>query len=64
MTKEYCGTSYLSWALKYLKMDKALCAYLQTPYRVITVELSLRRNGNIDVFKGYRVQHNHARGPV
>ncbi len=63
MSKENCGVNYLNWALKYLKMDETLCAYLQTPYRVISVELPLRRKDGIAVFKGYRVQHNHARGP-
>lgn len=63
MSNGNCGANYLTWALKYLNMDETLCAYLQTPYRVISVELPLLRKDGIAVFKGYRVQHNHARGP-
>lgn len=63
MSNENCGANYLSWALNYLNMDETMCAYLQTPYRVISVELPLPRKDGIAVFKGYRVQHNHARGP-
>ncbi|MDP7278983.1 MAG: Glu/Leu/Phe/Val dehydrogenase dimerization domain-containing protein [Candidatus Poribacteria bacterium] len=37
---------------------------LINPYREITVEVPLRRNdGRLDLYNGYRVQHNNFRGP-
>lgn len=58
-----CDSGYLPWALDYLNLPDDLCTYLQTPYRVVTVELPLRRKDGIETFQGYRVQHNQARGP-
>jgi glutamate dehydrogenase (NAD(P)+) len=38
---------------------------LATPRRELTVAIPLRRDdGNIEVLRGYRVQHNDARGPA
>ncbi len=38
---------------------------LKTPFREVQVEVPLRMsNGHIEVFLGYRVQHNMARGPM
>ena len=37
---------------------------LINPYREITVEVPLRRtDGRLDLYNGYRVQHNNFRGP-
>ncbi|MBW3661050.1 MAG: glutamate dehydrogenase, partial [Gemmatimonadetes bacterium] len=37
---------------------------LKTPYREMRVEVPVRRDdGTLDVYIGYRVQHNGARGP-
>ncbi len=38
---------------------------LSVPFREVTVELPLRRDdGRLQLFRGYRVQHNGVRGPV
>ncbi|MEX1112338.1 MAG: Glu/Leu/Phe/Val dehydrogenase [Candidatus Andersenbacteria bacterium] len=38
--------------------------YLSVPQRVIQVELPVEKDdGSIEIFHGYRVQHNNARGP-
>ncbi|HIG17817.1 MAG TPA: glutamate dehydrogenase, partial [Candidatus Handelsmanbacteria bacterium] len=38
---------------------------LKTPFREVQVEVPVRMsNGKIEVFLGYRVQHNTARGPM
>jgi glutamate dehydrogenase (NAD(P)+) len=38
---------------------------LKTPFREVQVEVPVRMSdGNIEVFLGYRVQHNTARGPM
>ncbi|MDQ3433664.1 MAG: glutamate dehydrogenase [Actinomycetota bacterium] len=41
-----------------------VAAVLRSPYREVTVQLPIvRGDGRIDLFTGYRVQHNGARGP-
>ncbi|MDQ3645101.1 MAG: glutamate dehydrogenase, partial [Actinomycetota bacterium] len=41
-----------------------VAAVLRSPYREVTVQLPLERtDGRIDLFTGFRVQHNGARGP-
>src|SRR5690606_14651033 len=38
---------------------------LKTPYREVMVELPLRcQDGSLRTFSGYRVQHDHSRGPM
>lgn len=45
-------------------LDPLYRAYLSSPKRVLTVSCPVRMdNGSIQVFTGYRVQHNNARGP-
>jgi glutamate dehydrogenase (NAD(P)+) len=45
-------------------IDPLYRAYLSSPKRVMTVSCPVRMdNGSIQVFTGYRVQHNNARGP-
>ena len=45
-------------------LDDSARLLLATPEREIRVQLPLRRDdGSLDVFIGYRVQHNSARGP-
>jgi glutamate dehydrogenase (NAD(P)+) len=47
-----------------LKLDKNTTARLQRPEHIIIVALPIRMdNGDIQVFTGYRVQHNDSRGP-
>jgi glutamate dehydrogenase (NAD(P)+) len=48
-----------------LKLDQGLYEILITPDREITVSLPVHMDdGRLKVFKGYRVQHNMARGPA
>jgi glutamate dehydrogenase (NAD(P)+) len=48
-----------------LKLDEGLYQVLITPDREITVALPVQMDdGKLKVFKGYRVQHNLARGPA
>lgn len=45
-------------------LDPTWKQYLSTPKRVLTVSCPIRMDdGSIQVFSGYRVQHNNARGP-
>jgi glutamate dehydrogenase (NAD(P)+) len=48
-----------------LELDEGLRKILSTPKRVLTVSIPVRMdNGRYEVFTGYRVQHNIARGPA
>ena len=48
-----------------LDLDHELRLLLKTPFRELRVELPLKRDdGHLEVFIGYRVQHNGARGPM
>jgi glutamate dehydrogenase (NAD(P)+) len=52
-------------AADHLKLDPGLRAVLRVPQREWTVHFPVRRDdGNVEVFTGYRVQHNVARGPA
>ncbi|MCG2869631.1 MAG: Glu/Leu/Phe/Val dehydrogenase [Vulcanisaeta sp.] len=65
------GTTFLESVLQTLKRAIELGGYpqevyeiLSRPQRVITVNIPVRMdNGKIQVFTGYRVQHNNALGP-
>ena len=47
-----------------LGLDAGTCLMLREPWRDLRVSLPVRMDdGRIEVFKGYRVQHNGARGP-
>jgi glutamate dehydrogenase/leucine dehydrogenase len=47
-----------------LNLDKGIHRILAKPKRVLTVSLPVKMDdGNIEVFTGYRSQHNDARGP-
>lgn len=55
---------YVTEAATALKLDDALMSFLLTPDRQLKVEVPIiRDNGQLQVFAGYRVQHNNARGP-
>ncbi|ABA58514.1 Glu/Leu/Phe/Val family dehydrogenase [Nitrosococcus oceani] len=67
-TKTYnpqqCADSYLAQALRRIGASEAMEHLLQASYREIKFELPLiRKDGSLAVFHGYRVQHNHSRGP-
>jgi glutamate dehydrogenase/leucine dehydrogenase len=47
-----------------LNLEPGICEYLKTPKRSLIVAVPIRRdNGEINVFKGFRVQHTDVRGP-
>ncbi|MGC8570590.1 MAG: Glu/Leu/Phe/Val family dehydrogenase [Caldivirga sp.] len=43
--------------------DKIIYDYLSRPMRVIAVSIPVKVNGSVEIFEGYRVQHNNALGP-
>ncbi len=56
--------SFLERAFDLLDLDDDRRQLLRAPYREIRLELPLRRlDGSIKLFYGYRVQHDHSRGP-
>ncbi len=55
---------YFGQAATLLDLDAELHAVLTTPYRELTVQVPVRLDdGDLIVVRGYRVQHNGARGP-
>ena len=55
---------YFAEAATILDLDPELHAILTTPYREIAVQVPVRLDdGDLIVVRGYRVQHNGARGP-
>lgn len=52
-------------AAEHLGLDPGMRAILRVPQREFEVTFPVRRdNGRVEVFRGFRVQHNLARGPV
>jgi glutamate dehydrogenase (NAD(P)+) len=52
-------------AADYLNLDSSLRNVLQTPKRQLIVSIPVKMDGgDVQVFEGYRVQHNIARGPA
>ena len=55
----------LAEAAKHLGLDEGTHQLLATPRREMTVSIPLRRDdGNVEVLRGYRVQHSLSRGPA
>ena len=55
---------YFAEAARVIDLDEELSAILTTPYREVTVQVPVRMDdGDLIVVRGYRVQHNGARGP-
>ncbi|HHZ93387.1 TPA: glutamate dehydrogenase [Candidatus Poribacteria bacterium] len=55
---------FFDGAAEQLGLSEEICQTLIKPYREIIVEVPLRRNdGHLDLYTGYRVQHNGSRGP-
>ena len=55
---------YVIEAATTLKLDDALMSFLLTPDRQLRVEIPIiRDNGKLQIFIGYRIQHNDSRGP-
>lgn len=56
--------SYLEEAFDQLEIADEERNLLRAPYRETRFELPLNRDdGSVEVFYGYRVQHEHSRGP-
>ncbi|HEY7701801.1 MAG TPA: Glu/Leu/Phe/Val dehydrogenase [Candidatus Limnocylindrales bacterium] len=52
-------------AADHIALDPGLRAVLRVPQREYTVHFPVKRDdGSVEVFQGYRVQHNLARGPA
>jgi len=58
---------FLDRAFERLHLEPAQCELLGSPFREVTISipLTIHRQGGelLRTFSGYRVQHNHARGP-
>src|SRR2546421_5356553 len=55
---------YFDEAAELIHLADEMYAVLKTPYREIDVQVPVRReSGELLVLRGYRVQHNGARGP-
>jgi glutamate dehydrogenase (NAD(P)+) len=51
-------------AADHMKLDKDVQMLLRTPYRELIVQIPVRMDdGRLEMFHGYRVQHNAVRGP-
>ncbi len=58
------ATTYLRRAARIMELSPSIERLLTTPQRQMKVEIVLERNsGELEVFQGYRIQHNGARGP-
>jgi len=55
---------YFTNAARVMDVPRSIEKLLTTPVRELKVEVAIERDdGSVDVFTGYRVQHNGARGP-
>jgi glutamate dehydrogenase (NAD(P)+) len=55
---------YFDEAAGLIKLDEHMCSVLTTTYREISVQIPVQLDdGELVVVRGYRVQHNGARGP-
>jgi glutamate dehydrogenase (NAD(P)+) len=55
----------LDLAASRLKLDEAMHRVLRVPKRELTIHFPVRKDdGSVEVFTGYRVQHNLNRGPA
>lgn len=62
---ESIATNQLEAAADLLRLPDAMRVRLHTPFREVTVQVPLRMDdGSVRVYRGYRVQHNGARGPT
>ena len=59
------ATKQIERAMKLINIDHDIAEILGQPKNELIVNFPVRRdNGKIEMFKGYRVQHNIARGPA
>jgi glutamate dehydrogenase (NAD(P)+) len=58
-------TNQFETAADLLELDRSMRRRLSLPFREVTVQVPvLMDSGEVEVFVGYRVQHNGARGPT
>lgn len=51
-------------AASLLDLERDLCSLLKQPYRELHVQIPIKRDsGTLEIFHGYRIQHNAVRGP-
>ena len=56
--------TYFDRVYQHMNLDPLWRVVLSSPKRVLTVSCPIKMdNGSIQVFTGYRAQHNNARGP-
>lgn len=55
--------AYLDGTFERLEVGDQLARLLISPHRETSCELPIRCDGAIEVFRGYRVQHDRSRGP-
>src|SRR5438094_9278958 len=64
MNPFFIAQQQLDQAAEMLQLDPSLHALLREPVRELHVSLPVRMDdGDVKVFKGFRVQYNDARGP-
>src|SRR5919106_207773 len=64
MTPFEAATYFFNRAARKLELDEEMREVLATSYRELAVQIPVRRDdGRLKVFRGYRIQHNGARGP-
>ena len=57
--------SRLDDTLSVLDLKPGIIKYLKQPRKIVEISVTVKMdNGDIDIFKGYRVQHNTNRGPA
>jgi glutamate dehydrogenase (NAD(P)+) len=65
MTSAEAATWYFKKAARIMDVGERIETLLATPLRSVSVQVSIELdNGEIRTFKGYRVQHDNARGPM
>ena len=64
MTGKSIVDSQFQRAANLINLDDYMRRILMRPFREVQVEVPVRMDdGRIEVFTGYRIQHNGARGP-
>lgn len=65
MTSAEAATWYFKKAARIMDVGERIETLLATPLRSVSVQVSIELDsGEIRTFKGYRVQHDNARGPM
>ncbi len=65
MTDYQITSDQFERAADVMNLDEEMRLILKTPFREIRVEVPIRLdNGKLEIFVGYRVQHNGSRGPT